>query len=106
MSKVGFLPSFERVLILPNKKEEVTETGIVLPVEARKRPNIGTVVEVGPLVADSKLPVNVGDTVLYQRYAGMDITLHGELYHLVMANDILGIFDSVEDSVGVTIGQQ
>jgi chaperonin GroES len=78
----------------------------VLPVEARKRPNIGTVIECGPLVADSKLPIKVGDTVLYQRYAGMDITLHGELYHLVMANDVLGIFDSPEDAIGVTIGVQ
>jgi|LauGreDrversion4_2_1035121.scaffolds.fasta_scaffold17098_8 chaperonin GroES len=106
MAKTGFLPAFERVLILPNKKEDVTETGIVLPVEARKRPNIGTVIECGPLVADSKLPIKVGDTVLYQRYAGMDITLHGELYHLVMANDVLGIFDSPEDAIGVTIGVQ
>lgn len=106
MSNTGFQPAFERVLIRPNKKEEVTETGIVLPVEARKRPNIGTVVEMGSLIEKTGLPIKLGDTVLYQRYAGMDITLHGELYHLVMANDVLGIFNSVEDSVGVTIGQQ
>lgn len=106
MTTTGFQPAFERVLILPNKKEEVTETGIVLPVEARKRPNIGTVVECGPLVADSKLPIKVGDTVLYQRYAGMDLTLKGETYHLVMANDVLGIFGTPEDAAGVTVGQQ
>jgi chaperonin GroES len=106
MSKVGFSPAFERVVIRPNKKEDVTETGIVLPVEARKRPNIGTIVEIGPLVHDSKLPVKEGDIVLYQRYAGMDLTLKDEVYHLVMANDILGIFDSAEDAVGVKIGQQ
>lgn len=106
MTKTGFLPAFERVLIQPNKKEEVTETGIVLPVEARKRPNIGTVVECGPLVESTKLPVKPGDTVLYQRFAGMDLTLHGELYHLVMANDIIGIFDSPEDANGVVLGQQ
>jgi len=106
MSKVGFLPAFERVLIKPNKVEEVTETGIVLPVESRKRPNIGTVVEMGSLVGDTKLPIKEGDIVLYQRYAGLDVTIGEETYHLVMANDVLGIFDSAEHAVKVHVGQQ
>lgn len=106
MSTTGFLPAFERILIKPYKKEEVTETGIVLPVEARKRPNIGTIIECGHLVESTKLPVKNGDIVLYQRYAGIDITIREEVYHLVMANDVIGIFDSAEDTNGVVLGQQ
>jgi co-chaperonin GroES (HSP10) len=44
-AKTGFKPLFERILIKPDSVEKKTETGIILPVEARKRPNTGYVLD-------------------------------------------------------------
>lgn len=90
----GFTPLFERVLIKPDAVETRTETGIVLPVESRKRPNTGKVIALGHSVPENtKCPVKEGDTVLYQRYSGLDVKWNDENYHLVMANDLLAILN-------------
>lgn len=86
-----FTPLFERVLILPDAVEVKTETGIILSVDARKRPNTGKIISAGHLINEAKCPIKVGDRVLYQRYSGLDVTLDGQIYHLVMANDLLGV---------------
>lgn len=91
---IGFTPLFERIMIKPDDVEKRTETGIILPVETRKRPNTGVVTKIGHLVGAAKCPVNVGDRVLYLRYAGFDVEVDGELYHLVMVNDLVGIIDN------------
>lgn len=95
----GFIPLFERILVLPDSVETKTETGIVLSVDARKRPNTGKVIGLGHLVADnSKCPVKVGDRVLYQRYSGLDVKWDGSNYHLVMANDLLAIINKDQET--------
>lgn len=96
-----FMPLFERVLIQPDGIETKTETGIILPVESRKRPNSGRVVALGHMVSkNSDCPVKVGDQVLYLRYSGMDVKVDGELHHLVMANDLVAI---INKNSGATI---
>ena len=88
----GFTPLFERVLIKPDQIETTTSTGIILPVEARQRPNTGTILALGHLITKhTGAPLKVGDKVLYQKYSGLDFKWNGSNYHLVMANDILGI---------------
>ena len=95
MENLDILPLFERVLVKPSDVETKTETGIILPVESRKRPNSGTVVSLGHLVSkNSDCPVKVGDKVLYLRYSGMDVKVNGELHHLVMANDLVAIINN------------
>lgn len=95
----GFIPLFERVMILPDAVESKTETGIILSVDARKRPNTGIVISLGHLVGNnSGCPVKVGDRVLYQRYSGLDVTWDGKNYHLVMANDLLAIINKDQDT--------
>lgn len=95
----GFIPLFERLLIMPDSVEVKTETGILLSVDARKRPNTGTVMSLGHLVADnSKCPVKVGDKVLYQRYSGLDVKWNEQNYHLVMANDLLAIINKDQET--------
>jgi chaperonin GroES len=102
MSKLGLEPLFERLMVIPDKVEEVTETGIVLPVEARKRPNTGIVVSIGHLVAD-KCPISPGDHILYQRYSGLEVSHSGQTYHMIMANDILGKFTDAEATHGLEV---
>jgi chaperonin GroES len=102
MSQLELEPLFERVLVIPDKVEDVTETGIVLPVESRKRPNTGKVVSVGHLV-ESKCPIKIGDHILYQRYSGLEVTHNGQAYHMIMANDILGRFTSETAMQGLEV---
>jgi len=90
----GFTPLFERVLIKPDEPEKLTETGIILPASSIKRPNTGTIMAVGHLISDSKVPIKIGDHVLYLRYSGFDTVINGENYHLVMVNDLVGIIDN------------
>lgn len=104
MAQLALEPLFERIMILPDKVEEVTETGIVLPVEARKRPNTGVVIAIGHLVAD-KCPIQPGDHVLYQRYSGLEITHNGIMYHMVITNDLLGKFTSADSIHGLQVNQ-
>lgn len=101
MENSEFMPLFERVLIKPDSIETKTETGIILPVEARKRPNSGTVVAIGHMVSkNSECPVKAGDQILYLRYSGMDVKVDGVLHHLVMANDLVAI---INKNSGTTI---
>jgi chaperonin GroES len=94
MESSEFIPLFERVLVKPNMVETQTETGIILPVESRKRPNSGTVVAIGHMVSkNSECPIKAGDQVLYLRYSGMDVKVNGDLHHLVMANDLVAIIN-------------
>lgn len=91
----AFLPLFERVLIKPDSVETKTETGIILPVEARKRPNTGIVISLGHSVSlNTQCPIKEGDKVLYLRYSGMDVKVNGELHHLVMVNDLVAIVNT------------
>lgn len=95
----GFIPLFERIMILPDKVETKTKTGILLAVESRKRPNTGTVTAIGHLLdGNAKCPIKVGDKVLYQRYSGLNFTWDSTEYHLVMANDLLAIINKDEET--------
>lgn len=95
---LGFIPLFERVLVLPDDVELVTETGIVLSVDARKRSNTGTVIALGHLITEhAKCPVKVGDKILYQRYSGLEVKWASTNYHLIMANDLLAIINNVQE---------
>jgi len=90
----GFTPLYERILIRPDTVEKTTQTGIILPPESRQRPNSGEIVALGHLVQGEKSPFKVGDKILYMKYAGFDIEIDGEMFHLVMANDLVGIIDN------------
>jgi len=104
MSEFGLEPLFERLLVIPDKVEETTETGIVLPVESRKRPNAGIVVSIGHLV-ESKCPIKPGDHILYQRYSGLEVIHNGQMYHMIMTNDILGKFTNAAAVIGLEVKQ-
>jgi chaperonin GroES len=73
------------VVVQPSESEEKTAGGIVLPDSAKKKPQEGKVVAVGPgRVLDDgtrKAPaVEVGQTVIYAKYGGNEVTVDGEDY--------------------------
>lgn len=80
-------PLGERLLIKPVKEEKKTEGGIVLPDTAKEKPQKAEVVAIGDKVED--LNVQVGDKVIFAKYAGTEIKIDDEDYILIDANDIL-----------------
>lgn len=89
-------PLGDRVFVKVSASEEKTAGGILLPDTAKEKPQVGEVVAVGPGKRDEKgarqdLEVNVGDKVLYSKYAGTDIKLGTDEYVLLSEKDILAI---------------
>ena len=90
-------PLGDRVVIKNVEMEETTKSGIVLPGAAKEKPQMAEVLAVGPggLVdgKEVKMNVNVGDKVIYSKYAGTEVKLEREEYIIVRQNDILAIVE-------------
>ena len=91
MGKVKVTPLADRVLVQPAPAEEKTASGIIIPDTAKEKPMKGTVVAVGTGKKDEPMTVKVGDTVLYGKYAGTEITIDGIEYLIMRESDILAI---------------
>lgn len=90
-------PLSDRVIIKSLEAEETTKSGIVLPGTAKEQPQMAEVLAVGPGgCVDGKeivMNVNVGDKVIYSKYAGTEVKLDGETYIVVRQNDILAVVE-------------
>lgn len=84
-------PINDRVVVKPAPAEEKTTGGIIIPDTAKEKPQKGQVVAVGPGKEDNKMTVQIGDTVLYGKYAGQEITHEGQDYLIMREDDILVI---------------
>ena len=84
-------PLADRVLIEPMAAETKTASGIIIPDNAKEKPQKGKVVAVGSGTKDEKMTVNVGDTVLYGKYAGTELKFYGQDYLIMRESDILAI---------------
>jgi chaperonin GroES len=89
-------PLADRVVVKPAEAEEVTKGGIILPDTAKEKPQQGEIVAVGPgrTSDDGKLiapQVSVGDTILYGKYSGTEITVDGTEYLIMRESDIFAI---------------
>jgi chaperonin GroES len=91
MAKVNITPLHDRVIIQPAAAEEKTAGGIIIPDTAKEKPQRGTVVAAGPGKKDEPVTVKEGDTVLYGKYAGTEISLEGKDYLILRESDILAI---------------
>lgn len=90
-------PVYERVLVKPNTKETRTKQGIMLPEKAIKKPNIGLVINTGDGTKHNEMVVKPGDQILFNRYAGLELMYKGEKHYIIMANEIIGIIDDIND---------
>ena len=91
------VPLGDRVVIKALVAEETTKSGIVLPGQAKEKPQQAEVIAVGPGgVVDGKevtMQVAVGQKVIYSKYAGTEVKLDGEEYIIVRQNDILAVVE-------------
>ncbi len=93
-----FRPLGDRVVVKPTPREEMTKSGIVLPDTAKEKPQEGSVMAVGPgrILDDGKreaMDVQVGNKVLYAKYAGTEFKVDGDELLIVSQKDILAIVE-------------
>lgn len=84
-------PINDRVVVKPAAAEEKTTGGIIIPDTAKEKPQKGKVIAVGPGKENHKMTVKKGDTVLYGKYAGQEISYEGQDYLIMREDDILVI---------------
>ncbi|MGA1583362.1 MAG: co-chaperone GroES [Saprospiraceae bacterium] len=86
-------PINDRVVVKPAPAEDKTEGGIIIPDTAKEKPQRGEVIAVGPGKEGNLMTVQVGDVVLYGKYAGQEINHKGTDYLIMREDDILVILD-------------
>jgi chaperonin GroES len=84
-------PINDRVVVKPAPAEEKTKGGIIIPDTAKEKPLRGEVVAVGPGKDGNLMTVQVGDIVLYGKYAGQELLHEGDQYLIMREDDILVI---------------
>jgi len=91
MAGLKIKPLADRVVIEPEKADEKTISGIIIPDTAQEKPQKGKIVAVGVGTADEKMEVKTGDSVLYGKYSGTEISIDGTDYLIMRQSDILAI---------------
>jgi chaperonin GroES len=89
-------PLHDRIIVEASPKEEKTASGIILPDSAQEKPLRGEVLAVGPgkrLDSGQLAPIDVktGDTVIYGKYSGTEVTVDGKDFVILRADDILAV---------------
>jgi chaperonin GroES len=93
-------PLDDRIVVKPNEAETQTASGLVIPDTAKEKPQQGSVLAVGPgKRSDTSgelipLDIKVGDTVLYSKYGGTEVTVNGDDLLVLNARDVLAIVES------------
>jgi chaperonin GroES len=92
-------PLDDRIVVRPGESEETTASGLVIPDTAKEKPQQGEVLAAGPgRRAENSgelipLDVKVGDTVVYSKYGGTEITVDGEELLILSGRDVLAKYD-------------
>lgn len=91
------IPLGDRVVLKQLVAEETTKSGIVLPGQAKEKPQQAEVIAVGPGgVVDGKevtMQVKTGDKVIFSKYSGTEVEVDEEKYVVVKQNDILAVIE-------------
>ena len=90
-------PLDDRIVVEPNEAEQTTASGLVIPDTAKEKPQQGKVLAVGPgKRAENSgelipLDISVGQTVLYSKYGGTEVTIDGDDLLILTSRDVLAI---------------
>jgi chaperonin GroES len=93
---MNLTPLHDRVLVRPSKPEEVTSGGIIIPDTAKEKPMQGEIIAAGPGKTNddgklTALQVKVGDSVLYGKYSGTEVSVNGEDLLIMRESDIFAV---------------
>ena len=91
------VPLFDKVVLKQLVAEETTKSGIVLPGQAKEKPQQAEVIAVGPggMVEGKEvvMQVKVGDQVIFSKFAGTEVKHGGEEFIIVKQSDILAVVE-------------
>ncbi|MFM0268656.1 co-chaperone GroES [Paraburkholderia sediminicola] len=92
-------PLYDRVIVKRIEQQRTTASGIVIPDSAAQKPEQGEVIAVGDgrLLQDGTrrpLQLNVGDQVLFGKYAGQTVKVDGEELLVMREEDVMGVLES------------
>ncbi|PCJ09046.1 MAG: co-chaperone GroES [Rhodobacteraceae bacterium] len=91
-------PLHDRVLVRRTESDEKTTGGLIIPESAKEKPSEGVVVSCGEGARkDSgeliEMAVKTGDTILFGKWSGTEVTLDGEELLMMKESDIMGIIE-------------
>lgn len=90
-------PLEDRIVVRPSEAEETTSSGLVIPDTAKEKPQQGEVLAAGPGRRSEQtgelipLEISVGDTVVYSKYGGTEITVDDEELLILSGRDVLAV---------------
>jgi chaperonin GroES len=96
-TRMNLQPLDDRIVVKPGESEETTASGLVIPDTAKEKPQQGEVLAVGPGKRSEQsgeiipIGVSVGDTVLYSKYGGTEVTIDGDDVLVLSARDVLAL---------------
>ena len=86
---MAFIPLANRVLVEREEQSTTTASGIIIPDTAKEKPLQGKVIAVG---VDAKEDgISEGDTVVFANFSGMEITIEGSEYLILLSKEVLGL---------------
>ena len=89
-------PLGDRIVLKKAEAEEKTASGIILTGAAKEQPQFAEVVAVGSGVVDGKeitMEINVGDKVIYNKYAGTEVKIEDEEFIVIKQDDVVGVLE-------------
>ena len=86
---MSFQPLGNRVLILREEQTNQTASGLYIPDSAKEKPLNGKVIAVGKNAMEAG--INEGDTVVFPKYGGTELTINGTEYLVMSSDDIFGV---------------
>ena len=103
MTECPITPLGDKIIILPLEEGEQTYGNIIIPDAGQEKPEIGTVLAVGPgrISTDGTLIPNrieVGQTIMVPKFGAQVVVIENETYVVASENDVLGIIKQKEDN--------
>lgn len=97
-TSINIAPLGDRVILKQDEAESKTASGILIASSAQEKPQRGTVIAVGEGKLDNsgnlvKPGVEPGDSVIYSKYGGTEVSIDGVEYLILRADDIYAIFN-------------
>ena len=103
MTECPIIPLGDKIIILPQDEGEQTYGNIIIPDAGQEKPEIGTVLAVGPgriSTAGTLIPnrIEAGVTVMVPKFGAQTVVIENETYIIAGESDVLGIIKQKEDN--------
>ena len=86
---MAFEPLKDRLLVIREAQATQTASGLYIPDTAKDKPLQGKVTAVGPEAIEDG--INVGDTVVFANFSGMEINIESQDYLILLSKEVLGL---------------